>query len=164
MTKRLLWRVTKSDRARTAFTGKGAARHPGRWNERGVPVVYTAESLAGAVLELLAHAPEVPFSESWVYFRVEVLEEAVLELDPKALPPNWNAFPHPTSTQRIGASWQRKRASVGLRVPSALIPETYNVLLNPEHPDFERAVRVEGPFPVKIDPRLKELGKPPPVD
>ena len=157
MARRHLWRIVHQSRSEAAFTGKGAARFPGRWNERGTPVVYAAESLAGAVVELLAYFPSVRSLEAYVYFRAHVEEKAVLDLDLRALPEDWRAFPHSTSTQRIGTRWQREAASVGLRVPSALIPETYNVLLNPEHPEFSSAVRVEGPFALDVDDRLKDL-------
>jgi len=154
---RLLWRITHKDRAGTAFTGKGAARYPGRWNTAGVPIVYTAESLAGAMVELLAYFKDIRSLETRVYFRVRIQEDAILELDPATLPEDWRRYPYPLSTQRIGAQWYRDGASVGLRVPSVLIPETYNVLLNPDHPDFERALEIEGPFPLNVDGRLEEL-------
>lgn len=157
MGQRVLWRITRKDRVDTAFTGKGAARYPGRWNERGTPIVYTAESLAGAVVELLAYFKDIRSLETRVYFRAVVEEEAVMVLGAKALPKDWRAFPYPSSTQRIGTRWQEEKASVGLRVPSVLIPETYNVLLNPEHPDFSELVKIEGPFPLDIDGRLKDL-------
>ncbi len=157
MARRVLWRITRRDRAETAFTGKGAARYPGRWNQRGTPVVYTAESLAGAVVELLAYFQDIRSLETRVYFRAHVEEQAILALDPKALPKDWRAFPYPASTQRVGTGWQHEGASVGLRVPSVLIAETYNVLLNPEHPEFPNAVRVEGPFPLNVDDWLGEL-------
>ena len=154
---RLLWRITHKDRAGTAFTGKGAARYPGRWNAEGVPIVYTAESLAGAMLELLAYFKDIRSLETRVYFRAHVQEDAILDLDPAALPEDWRRCPYPPSTQRIGAGWYQNMASVGLRVPSVLIPETHNVLLNPDHPDFERALNIEGPFPLGADGRLEKL-------
>ncbi len=157
MARPLLWRITGSDRADTAFTGKGAARYPGRWNEKGTPLVYTAESLAGAMAELLAYFKDIRSLETRVYFRARVEEDSILALDPRALPGNWRVYPYPFSTQRIGTAWYNEAASVGLRVPSVLIPETYNVLLNPDHPDFGRAVEIEGPFPLRVDGRLEEL-------
>ena len=157
MARRVLWRITRRERAETAFTGKGAARYPGRWNERGTSIVYTAESLAGAVVNLLAYVQDIRSLETRVYFRVHVEEQAILDLDPKALPRDWWAFPYPSSTQRVGTGWQLEGASVGLRVPSVLMPETHNVLLNPEHPELPNAVRVEGPFSLSVDDRLGEL-------
>ncbi|WP_293173858.1 RES family NAD+ phosphorylase [Oceanithermus sp.] len=156
MAQRLLWRITRKDRVQGAFTGKGAAKHGGRWNEKGTPVVYTAESLAGAMVELLAYYKDVRTLETRVYFRLGVDEELILGLHPNALPDDWRAFPYPPSTQKIGTLWHREAPSVGLRVPSVLIPETYNVLLNPEHPEFHR-VTIDGPYPLAVDGRLADL-------
>ena len=154
-----LWRVTGEDNAYKAFTGKGAADSGGRWNKKGTPVVYAADSLAAATLEFLAYVQSPSALNTRIYFRVEVDEDAVLELARDALPSDWNALPYPRSTQRLGSGWVAEMASVGLRVPSVLVPETYNVVLNPLHPDFGQAVSYEGPFPLKLDKRIASLVK-----
>ena len=156
MAQRLLWRITRKDRVQGAFTGKGAAKHGGRWNEKGTPIVYTAESLAGAMVELLAYYKDVRSLETRVYFRVELDEELMLALDPGALPDDWRVFPYPASTQKIGTRWFNDAPSVGLRVPSVLVPETFNVLLNPEHSDFGQA-KIDGPYPLAVDGRIADL-------
>jgi len=154
---RTLWRITRRDRAEGAFSGRGAAKYGGRWNTKGTPLVYTAESLAGAMVELLAYFKDVRSLETRVYFRVKVDEVSILDLDPEALPSDWKAYPYPPSTQRIGSRWAEDRVSVGLRVPSVLIPESYNVLLNPLHPQYEEAVEIDGPYPLEVDGRIVEL-------
>lgn len=69
------------------------------------------------------------------------------------LPANWRALPAPTGTRDIGSDRVSASESLGLRVPSIVVPGEWNVLLNPAHPDF-RLVRVGEPLPFVFDPRL----------
>lgn len=78
-------------------------------------------------------------------------------ITPDELPGKWQAIPAPPSLQTIGADWIRGSQEVGLRVPSAIIPQEWNILLNPAHPDFQKIQWTnEGPF--RWDKRL-ERGK-----
>ena len=137
------WRITKRKRIRSAFSGEGASEFGGRWNNAGTAVVYTAQSQSLAALEMLVH---LDFSE--------LLEKYVLlGAEPSALPRNWRYDPAPASLRSIGDDWILAGTSVVLRVPSALVPEENNYLLNPGHRDFAR-VRVGKPVAFRFDPRL----------
>src|SRR6266508_3543145 len=98
------WRIVKAKHAATAFSGKGAADYGGRWNSRGVPVVYTSCTKSLAALESLVHLnPPVLFN--YVAIRIE-FDEALMEIiPPKALPPDWQTKPPPPSTKAIGDGW-----------------------------------------------------------
>jgi len=148
------YRLVKGSYAGEAFSGRGAALRGGRWNPRGLPAVYASEHLALAVLEWLAYALELSSLRGYVYFRLEVPEEEVA--GPPELPENWAALPHPPSTQEVGRRFLEEGRSLALRVPSVLVPEGWNLVLNPRHPAWAR-VRVEGPFPMGVDPRLEAL-------
>lgn len=76
-----------------------------------------------------------------------------MEADPADLPADWDAAEISPGTQRIGDAWCKSRASLFLRVPSRVVPQEVNYLLNPEHPDFT-GVEIEGPFPFRFDERL----------
>jgi len=151
-----LWRVCARDYATTAFNGQGAADHPGRWNGRGTRLVYLSESLAGATLEWFAYALNAKPGREYVYFEVSAPTEAVLELEPQSLPQDWNLYPHPVSTQAIGDEWVARSASLLLRVPSVLVPESYNFLLNPQHLSFSQLTWSE-PRALWLDGRLRRL-------
>jgi RES domain-containing protein len=146
------WRIVKEKHAATAFSGKGAADSGGRWNSRGVPVVYTSSTKSLAALESLVHLnPPVPFK--YVAIRIK-FDDALVEIVPaKALPPDWQTEPPPPSTKAIGDAWARAARSALLALPSVIIPGEPNYLLNPAHPDFKR-ISLGKPEPFAFDPRL----------
>jgi RES domain-containing protein len=148
------WRVCKPKYVRTAFDGEGAAREPGRWNERGQRVVYTADSKALAVLEIVVHA-DAGLSANYVLIPCSFGESLVEVLHPSSLPPRWSHLVDPSWAilQRLGGEWISSRRSAVLRVPTAVIPEQYNYLLNPEHPDFSK-IQVGNPMDFEPDLRL----------
>src|SRR3954470_20208987 len=131
------WRIVKAQHSRTAFTGEGAARTSGRWNSRGARVVYTSETRALAMLETVVHlVPPVYFE--FRIFRVGFHAKLVQELDRGSLPKDWRALPAPISTRLLGDEWLRHAKTAILRVPSIIVPEECNFLLNPAHPDFKQ--------------------------
>jgi RES domain-containing protein len=146
------WRIVKAKHASTAFSGKGAADNGGRWNSRGVTVVYTSITKSLAVLESLVHLnPPVRFK--FVAFHVQ-FDDALVELfSPKKLPPDWQSEPPPPSTQQIGDRWVREARSAVFALPSVIIAGELNYLLNPAHADFKR-IAIGKPEPFAFDPRL----------
>ena len=148
------WRLTKAKYAASALSGYGSTLRAGRWHPRGRPVVYCATSPALALLETLVHV-ERPDLLRFDYVAVPVtLEEHYVErLGAGDLPADWRAWPHPGSTQALGARWFDERRSVALEVPSAVVPHERSVLLNPHHPGF-RGVVIGEPEPFPVDARL----------
>lgn len=153
-----VWRICK--RAHAAFDGEGARRAGGRWNPRGIAVVYASETLSLAALELLVHADPALLPEDLVAIEAEVPETVrVRRIDPESLPRGWRRYPPPEALARIGADWATKLETAVLAVPSALVPSESNVLLNPAHPDF-RKIRVGKPEPFALDVRLSARRSP----
>jgi RES domain-containing protein len=146
------WRIVKTKHAPTAFTGEGAAKTGGRWNSRGVPIVYASSTQSLAALESLVHLnPPVLFR--YVAFHIR-FDEALLEtLSRKSLPADWSAQPPGSASQTIGDRWAQSARSAVLSVPSTIIPGEANYLLNPAHPDF-RKIAIGEPEPFAFDPRL----------
>ena len=146
------WRIVKAKHAATAFSGKGAADNGGRWNSRGVAVVYASITKSLAVLESLVHLnPPVRFT--FVAFRLQ-FDDALVEKFPlKKLPADWWVEPPPPSTQQIGDRWVREARSAVLALPSVIISGEPNYLLNPAHPDFKK-ISIGKPEPFAFDPRL----------
>ena len=149
-----LWRLVRRPYARTAFSGVGARDHGGRWNHVGTAVVYTTETLSLAALELLIHVDLDQAPSDLVAVPAELPDDVpVRRLEPKELPRNWRAYPAPPSTRTLGSGWIDSGASVGLRVPSVVVPEEGIVLLNPAHGDFRR-LRVGRSRSFRLDARL----------
>jgi RES domain-containing protein len=149
----MAWRIVKRRYASAAFDGEGARRFGGRWNSPGTAVVYVSESRALALLEVLAGLRSVTPLPAYAMISATFDEALVRAIDPRALPSEWrNGLPHP-SIQQIGDEWAARLESAVLRVPSVLVPQEYNYLLNPKHPAFSR-ITIGQPEDVTIDPRL----------
>jgi RES domain-containing protein len=147
------WRITKRKHAKSAFSGEGARLYGGRWNSPGTAVIYTAQSQALAVLEVLVHLDSAELLKKYVLFEVSIDEEHMADLDTSVLPRNWKADPPPAKVQMIGDDWVRSATSAVLRVPSTLVPGESNFLLNPRHEDFSK-LRIGKAFPFQFDPRF----------
>lgn len=147
------WRMVKTSRSDRAFTGEGALHTGGRWNSPGVALVYTSEHKSLAVLEILVHLdPQDPSHH--VTFRIEFDEGLVEHFPAERLPPGWREEMPACAARELGDAWARERRSAVLAVPSVIIPEELNYLLNPAHPDFRR-IQVGPPTPFAFDPRLR---------
>jgi RES domain-containing protein len=147
------WRIVKTRVAADAFSGEGARLYGGRWNSSGVAMVYTAASISLATLELLVHLDNTSVLPSYSICPVDFDDSLVTILDPATLPSDWRQSPPPTSLQIIGDEWISRSSSVLLRVPSAVIENESNYLINPAHTDFKKLV-IGAMEAFKLDPRL----------
>jgi len=152
------WRIVRERRAATAFSGEGALEYGGRWNLPGTRMVYASESMALAALELLVHLiPPVTFKYKSI--RIEFDETLVSGLDTVELFDGWTMSPPSLITQRLGTRWAAELRSAVLAVPSAIIPEETNYLINPLHADFSR-IKLDAAQDFTIDSRLLQARKP----
>jgi RES domain-containing protein len=147
------WRIARESRARTAFSGEGPARYGGRWNSRGVRMVYLSEHQSTAALEVFIHLVPFVVKETFKAFRVEWPDSLMEILSNTSLPTSWRTSPPPVETIEIGDRWALEKRSAVLGVPSAISPADRNFLLNPEHRDFKR-IRIAPPIDYEFDPRL----------
>jgi RES domain-containing protein len=147
------WRITHRRHAKTAFDGEGARVFGGRWNSAGTSMVYTAESQALAVLEMLVHLDSPEPLKGYVLIEVTFDASLVKELTKSQLPRNWKTDPVPRQTQAVGDAWIKSGDSVVLAVPSVLVPGEKNYLLNPRHADFKK-LKVGKPQAYTVDVRL----------
>ena len=146
------WRIVRVERVAAAFSGEGAAAGGGRWNTPGTPVVYLSEHKSLAALETLVHLSRRA-AVRFVFFRVGVPAEVIERLPRPALSAQWRHEPPLSETQAVGDVWVRENRSAVLAVPSAIIPEELNFLLNPAHADFKK-ITIGKPEPFAFDPRL----------
>jgi RES domain-containing protein len=115
-------------------------------------MVYMADSAAGALLEICAHTPAENVPKSFTLLKITGPDLSFEEVVLTGLPADWVSVPE--TTQQIGAEWLRNRRSALLQVPSALVPETANYLLNPLHPDAS-GFQIERIYEYPFDLRLK---------
>jgi RES domain-containing protein len=147
------WRIVQMRRVQTAFDWNGASMSPGRWNHRGIRIVYTAGSLSLAALEILVNVSDEQLSQPFAAIPVAISDHLLKRIAIAALPANWSVYPPPAATRDLGSEWVKSLESAVLAVPSAVVPVENNYLLNPMHPDFGQiAVGTSEAF--AFDPRL----------
>jgi len=147
-----VWRICSKKHQR--FDGEGARLYGGRWNHVGTSVVYTSGSLSLAALELFVHVDIDIAPDDLVAVQADVPNSLAMEtIKIEGLPKNWRRYPAPEALQDIGTAWATKASTAILAVPSAVIPEELNYLINPAHRDFKR-IRIQKPLPFHFDPRM----------
>ena len=145
----VLWRISRH----RDLSGIGGLKAAGRWHHAGRPIVYLAESPAAALLEVCVHTSANDVPPEFTLLKIEGPGSNVLSVIMDELPEGWRT--RPEVTRDLGSAWLARNQSVLLRIPSALVPETTNYLLNPSHPRAAE-FRVAEAIPYPFDMRLKE--------
>lgn len=147
------WRICRRRFAAETATGEGARLYGGRWNSRGVAVVYASTSLALAAVETFVNLEPNLRPADLVSIEGEVPEGVeIATLDPKTLPKHWYAT-RDESLHHFGDEWVKAGKTAGLTVPSAAIRGEWNLLLNPAHADFAKIIFQE-PLAFEFDLRM----------
>ncbi len=149
------WRIVHEDYLDVAFNGEGARIAGGRWNSDGVRMVYTASTLSLALLEIIVH---LEIKKTLKYFKaIPITFDAKLvqTIPIDSLPFLWNASPPSFTTKAIGDLWIKENGSAILGVPSVVVPNESNWLLNPQHPDFSKIILGKY-IDLPVDPRVFE--------
>jgi len=133
------WRLIKARLAAYAFSVEGARLYGGRWSSPGTPVVYISETLALAALEVLVHVHSRGLPTSYVTCRIDFDSNWSDIVDPGSLPADWRSSPATAELRAIGDDWVRVRRSLLLKVPSAIVPQEHNYLINPFSSGFRQA-------------------------
>jgi RES domain-containing protein len=147
------WRLTKA-RYAGDLTGQWAAREGQRWNQPGQRAVYLGLTPEITVLEVLVHLNGVltaPLVLSG--YEVPAAPGLISEADPAVLPEGWNAIPHGQASAAFGGDWLRDGQELGLVLPSVVVPQARNLLLNPLHPAMAQ-VALAHKEPFQLDTRL----------
>jgi RES domain-containing protein len=147
-----VWRIASA--AHSTFDGDGARRYGSRWTPRGLPAIFTSESLSLAALERFVNTDPDLAPASLVTIAVDIEASIAIETVTIAdLPADWRRYPAPPTLAMIGERWLRASASAVLSVPSVVIPNERNFVLNPTHPDFVGLV-INPAEPFSFDPRM----------
>lgn len=118
------------------ISGEGAGMFGGRWNSIGLPVVYTSLAISLSLLEILIYSASYDQLRNNILVRIEVPDTTTPIISETALPKRWQS--EKEHCRRIGNEFLTKKKTLLLKVPSAIIPEEYNILINPLHPDFKQ--------------------------
>ena len=146
-----VYRISKCEYI-SDLQGTGAARYPGRWHSKGTYILYTAVTPSLALLESVVHISSIAIT-SFCMTCLSVPEDKVKTIMVHELPGNWFITPPPDILKHIGDSFIKENKFLALKIPSAIMPEENNYLLNPGHHDFKK-VSVVYTRNVPIDERF----------
>lgn len=145
-----VYRIIEPRQASHPFSGAGSDAG-GRWTSPRTQGVYASLSPATAMIEYLVHLEGETPRELLMATASVPIECVLAQVE---LPGEWPERPYRDNVRHIGDDWSRSKRSFALRVPSAVVPDEHNILLNPEHPDFAK-LQLEQLTPVRLDPRLR---------
>jgi RES domain-containing protein len=146
----LVYRLVRRPYAQQ-LDGRGAALFGGRWNSVGLPVVYTAQHRSLAVLEYRVNNP-LP-TPDLMMASLELPDHSLREVLFGDLPENWTSYSFESPCAYLGDQWLKSQETLVLQVPSVVVPEEHNILINPLHPLMNQ-VRVLDSLPFMIDARM----------
>ena len=149
-----VWRIIPKFHLSQAFDGEGARRFGGRWNRLGTRVVYTSATLSLAALEFFVNLDRDTEPNQLAIISADIPDDLRMgHIEVSDLPKNWRSYPVPEELQDLGTAWVASASTAMLAVPSAVIPDERNYLLNPAHPDFKR-FHLNKPEAFHFDPRM----------
>lgn len=148
----IVFRVCKSKYAQD-LSGHGAEVAGGRWNSKGTPLVYTSDSRALCTAEIAVRTPLGIVPNDYDLVTIEIPDDSIQTLNKEDLPFYWKSFPHNESTRKIGDVFQAEGKYLILKVPSAVVQDEYNFLINPMHPDCIK-IKIVQIEPFAFDERL----------
>jgi len=128
----IVYKVAKTKYAND-LSGKGAWLNGGRWNNKFIPCIYASETRALALLEYTINVTIDDIPRALSYITIKISDANIFELKEKDLPGNWKETPAPSSTKDFGSGFLKAAKFPVLKLPSAVIPNEFNYLLNPAH-------------------------------
>jgi RES domain-containing protein len=151
----IVYRIGKSRFSRD-LSGEGARLFGGRWNTILTPCVYTSESRALALLEYTVNVNIEDIPRGLNITSIEIPDEGILEASQKDLPGNWTKVPAPSSTKEFGTRFLKSQIKPVLKIPSTIIINEFNYILNPLHPD-SKSFKIVSVEDFIYDVRIKTL-------
>lgn len=153
-----IWRIVPQHRAKNAFDGEGARLFGGRWNSRGTRMVYCSESRALAALETLVHLTPENIDRRLQLLGIAIDPDLIEVWPARKLPVHWREPMVSAANKKLGDDWIRSGRSAVLQIPSVIIPEENNFLLNPAHPALAHS-RITQTADFSFDGRLRTRSK-----
>ncbi len=149
----IIYRLTKEKFA-NQLSGFGAEQSGGRWNSKGVAMIYTSENRSLCTAEIAVHTPLGIMPLDFCLISIEVPDNMKIEsLALKDLPYKWREIPPDVASQKVGDAFIRNSKSSVLKVPSVVVQGEYNYLINPNHLDFNK-IKIKKIEPFSFDERL----------
>ena len=149
----IVYRITKNEHA--ALDGMGGLYGPGRWHRKGNLIIYASEHASLAAWEKIVHVASFEnLQDNLLLIKIEMSDRIEIQTVPhNILVKGWDRFPYSKETVSYGTSFLRKREYLALKVPTVIIPDEFNILLNPLHPDIQDC-KVISTIPFIFDQRV----------
>ena len=149
----IVYRITKKEHL--TLDGRGGLYGLGRWHRKGNLVVYTSEHASLAAWEKIVHLANFENLPNDLFLvKIEIPDNIEIQTVPQmTMIEGWDSFPYINETLNYGTSFLRKNEHLALKVPSAIVPDEYNVILNPLHPDIHRCKTIST-VPFIFDKRI----------
>jgi len=147
----LVYRISKCKYIED-LSGLGAATYPGRWNGKGTYILYTAQNPSLALLESVVHFSKIP-GMNYCMIAIDIPDDRIVEMKLSDLPAGWESNPPSEQLKTFGNKFVKEGKYFAMKVPSAILFEENNILLNPNHRDFEK-VKIVSKRNLTIDERL----------
>ena len=153
----IVYRISKNDHA--TLDGIGGLYGPGRWHKKGNLVIYASEHASLAAWEKIVHISSFAnLTKNLQLVKIEIPDDIDIQTLPESvLVTGWDSFPFCSETVNYGTEFLRTKLQLALRVPSAIIKEEFNIILNPLHPDIHRC-RVISSVAFNFDKRILSPG------
>lgn len=136
------------------LSGRGAEINGGRWNSKGFAALYTSSSRALCAIEIVVHVPAGIVPKDYYIVEIEFPDYVpITTIGLKDLPGNWNNNPISKSTQKIGDIFLSEQKALVLKVPSSIIKDEWNYIINPAHKKFNH-VKIASTGQFTFDNRL----------
>ena len=149
----LVYRICKSAYA-SDLSGTGARLVGGRWNSKGIPVVYTSGTRSLAVLEILVHIPAAMVPKDFMIVSIFIPDNiGIDEISWKQVKPEIDKLGTHANFAKMGNEWVMKMSSVVLKVPSIVVKDEFNYIINPMHPK-SKEIKIAEQKPFSFDARL----------
>ena len=133
------------------LSGEGAKIYGGRWNPVGVAALYISEFISLSILEILVRANKFTSPDTYTLLSIQIPETSIANIELKKLKKDWQN--HIEYTRAIGEDFLKMNQTLVLKVPSAIVPQEHNFLINPIHKDFKRMKIVNSEL-LELDKRL----------
>lgn len=148
----IVYRLSKT-RFAMDLSGRGAERSGGRWNSKGVPMLYTSASRVLCLVEIAVHVPLGMVPDDYSIVTLDIPDDPITELAGEDLPVGWQSFPHTNASRKTGDQFVAAAEYLAMKVPSAVVQGEFNYLLNPARPWFSEVKILEvEPFPFTYRP------------
>lgn len=135
----IVYRITKAEYSDLLLS----SGRPNRWNKNAEHVIYTSGSVSLCALELLAHSGGIRPAGTYRIMHIEIEKKSkIASVNIDTLPDDWPLLSGYPSTQEIGSEWYESHHTLLLKIPSAIIHQEYNYMINCKHPDFDSKVKI----------------------